>query len=626
MLAPDDRLLLLESLRPPSGYELDIAVGTTFTLDLVALLRVPLAFSFFDWEDGKGEHVTDRLALFEAIRGVAGRMTVFCETGRISIPRDRMPLFAHLEECVCEVRAPRPNASFHPKVWALRFSAEDRPAQYRLLVASRNLTFDRSWDTLLCLDGQPGSQNERAEPLADFFEQLVGLGKKHLAPGRAKDIQSLANELRSVEWARPPGFYDGPFFHHFGLRGSSGPEVVETGRGPSLVVSPFIRETTLARILKRGDLSLVSREDELGALPRGVPEGITALCLIGDVTPDTQTELPSGNESEQPAADVPLEGVHAKLYLLEDDKSNKVRILTGSSNATPAGFDRNVEFMVELFGAKKQFGIEAFLEGTGGAPGMRPLLLPYRATEVSAERLEELRLEAVADTIHRALCATEWVAECIPDGDRWRLNVHGPRPKADFAGAAVTVYPATLPNTAAMTLSATEAELSAVFMINSLRTITQFFAFEITVRGEGGATTRKGFVRQLPTSGIPEGRMEAITADILTRAGVMRYLLYLASFDPSSEAPDALAGSARVLADSANAGDHPFSEFGPTLLEALLRMLTDCPSRLGRVDSLVKELENKEETAKLLPADFWAIWPAVRDVWLSAPPETGATR
>src|ERR1035437_3987366 len=107
MLSPDDRTLLLENLRPPVGYELDIAVGTTFTLDLVALLRIPLAFAFFDWEDEKGEHVTDRLALFEAIRNTADKMTVFCETGRIAIPRDQMPLFAHLEDCVCEVRADR---------------------------------------------------------------------------------------------------------------------------------------------------------------------------------------------------------------------------------------------------------------------------------------------------------------------------------------------------------------------------------------------------------------------------------------------------------------------------------------------------------------------------------------
>jgi hypothetical protein len=48
VLAPKDRTLLLESLRPPPGFRLDAAVSTTYSLDLMALLVAPLAFTFFD--------------------------------------------------------------------------------------------------------------------------------------------------------------------------------------------------------------------------------------------------------------------------------------------------------------------------------------------------------------------------------------------------------------------------------------------------------------------------------------------------------------------------------------------------------------------------------------------------
>ena len=43
---------------------------------------------------------------------------------------------------------------FHPKFWLLRYLPQDSggPARYRLLVLSRNLTYDRSWDTMLRLD------------------------------------------------------------------------------------------------------------------------------------------------------------------------------------------------------------------------------------------------------------------------------------------------------------------------------------------------------------------------------------------------------------------------------------------------------------------------------------------
>jgi len=51
MLSTRDRRLLLDALRPPTGYQLDRGIGSTFSLDLLALLTAPLAFTFFDWED-----------------------------------------------------------------------------------------------------------------------------------------------------------------------------------------------------------------------------------------------------------------------------------------------------------------------------------------------------------------------------------------------------------------------------------------------------------------------------------------------------------------------------------------------------------------------------------------------
>ena len=52
MLEPNERQLLLDCLRPPDGYALDRAVGTTYSLDLYALLSVPVAFVFRLETDG----------------------------------------------------------------------------------------------------------------------------------------------------------------------------------------------------------------------------------------------------------------------------------------------------------------------------------------------------------------------------------------------------------------------------------------------------------------------------------------------------------------------------------------------------------------------------------------------
>jgi hypothetical protein len=77
MLRPDERAHLLELLRPPSGCQLDCAVGTTFSLDLISALMLPLSFAFFDWEDTDGKIIADPLALLEALRRYGNRFTVF---------------------------------------------------------------------------------------------------------------------------------------------------------------------------------------------------------------------------------------------------------------------------------------------------------------------------------------------------------------------------------------------------------------------------------------------------------------------------------------------------------------------------------------------------------------------
>ena len=81
MLEPNSRQLLRDALRPPPGYALDRAVTTTFSLDLMALLTIPVSFTFFQLKDDDGPPAVDPLALLEALRRYAGRITVFCQAG-----------------------------------------------------------------------------------------------------------------------------------------------------------------------------------------------------------------------------------------------------------------------------------------------------------------------------------------------------------------------------------------------------------------------------------------------------------------------------------------------------------------------------------------------------------------
>ena len=103
MLAPDNRALLLDALRPPLGHSLDRAVATTFTLDLETALMVPLAFAGFRFDDNP-----DPIEIMEALRRMSERLDIFCQAGAISAARWPSDLVALLENVIHEVGRPRP--------------------------------------------------------------------------------------------------------------------------------------------------------------------------------------------------------------------------------------------------------------------------------------------------------------------------------------------------------------------------------------------------------------------------------------------------------------------------------------------------------------------------------------
>jgi hypothetical protein len=154
MLEPTSRELFLSALAPPPGFTLDRAIGTTFTLDLQALLTVPLALTFADCEGDDGEPISDSIALLQSLRRLTNRLSIYTQAGGIQLPPIDKRLLTFVEDAVVEVTAPDEVAAFHPKVWALRYAGNDQAVVYRVLVLTRNLTFDRCWDAMVLLEAR----------------------------------------------------------------------------------------------------------------------------------------------------------------------------------------------------------------------------------------------------------------------------------------------------------------------------------------------------------------------------------------------------------------------------------------------------------------------------------------
>ncbi|MFW6198296.1 MAG: phospholipase D family protein [Acidobacteriota bacterium] len=620
MLSPDSRNVLLETLRPPTGYSLDHAVGTTFTLDLLTLLTAPLAFTYFDWQDEEGRPSADPLALLEALRRHASRIQIFCQAGQIQVPPADKPLLGYLEESVFEVRAPRPGGIFHPKVWVLRFVAEGEPVVYRVLNLTRNLTFARSWDTALALEGEladPGEAIAANAPLADLVAALPGMTLRSMSGDANDRIGPMADELRRVRFEPPEGFTDIAFWSQ-GFEGAPGWPFPQSDRD-WLVMAPFVEGRLLERIGEGNRLRcLISRPE---ALPDVDPETLDRFEERFVLSPYSDIDSHSGVEDRADAPeDAPdnevisddeiaeLAGLHAKLFVMDDGWN--ARVWTGSANATGAAFERNVEMLVELRGRNKQCGIDALLgDEEADSRTLRTLLQRYDPLDEGEEEdkdEEQRALERAVERLRDRIVELDLSAHArSDDGESFELTLrrHDTRPLEIPSGASVKVWPVTLPDHRATALETGEQDPFATFESVSVGAITAFFAFDIQAR-DAGLSARNRFVVRLPLEGAPPDRRERILRDLLSDPGqVVRLLLLLLSEGGMTVSEFVTAARERP---GKAVSFHGFDR--STLLESLLRALDRNPGALDDAEHLLRDLGKTEEGAALVPDGLEQIW------------------
>ncbi|MGE0487255.1 MAG: phospholipase D family protein [Gammaproteobacteria bacterium] len=607
MLNPDDRQTLLDALRPPPGYGLGCAVGTTFSLHLDCALTPPAAFALYAVADQERSAALEALELLEAIRRHAGRFTIFFQAGQVVVPPQRR-LFAFLEESVVPVRAPG-RGVFHPKVWVLRFDAPHAPSVFRALVASRNLTYDRSWDAILRLDSTSESAVDvplvDGAALAQFVAALPGLAEPPLAEERQADIARLASALREVRWAAPPGMTGGRF-HVFGL----GEEVAalpfpETAEHMA-IISPFLSGGLLHRLPRvAGRSVIVSRPDELRANGTVVSRVFREAWVLDPDAMPAVLEVPEavrGGTPGDPA--VALEGLHAKVYVF--DRGDQSTILAGSANATRAAFADNVEVLAELQGSTRLFGVEALLAEPGQErQTLRSFLMPFA---VEPEDLAEAPPpeQAVLDALRRDIAGTGWEARArmTDDGERYTLEFAPQRSLPQLPpGLAWHAWPVTLPRELGKAVDA--GAMPVADFVVSLEGISAFLANEL-VLGDCSTT----FVLTTRLVEAPSNRATRLLGLMLGDASrLLRYLLMLLSDDAFSgydlanlvDATDGITGSWRNRPDEL------------PLLEVLLRTLATEPARLAHVERLIEDLQAEPACRDLLPPGLLEMWAPIRD-------------
>jgi hypothetical protein len=615
MLSPDQRELFLEALRPPQGYRFDRGIGTTFTLDLLTLLVAPLSLALLEVENTETA-LQDPVLMLEGIHRYADRLTIFCQAGRIALPRRDSFLYRFLEQSVIEVQAPF-GGVFHPKVWLLRYFPEEaeenlRPPLYRLLNLTRNLTFDRSWDLMLRLEGYLATERQRAyarnHPLGDFVQQLPGIALHPPAARILRDVALLQDEVRRVDFRPPAPFEDHLAFYPAGLPGRRAYRFYDRC-DRSLVVSPFLSDRMLHRITEGGEGHvLISWPDSIGALKletRDLFDDIYVLQEMGsEVEEESATE--SVGEAVFGAHSEPM-GLHAKLFVVEAGWDATWAI--GSYNATNAAFFRgaqNVEFLVELKGKKSKIGIDKIL-AEDDEDGLLSLLYPYSHQDVEPTDEDEKRAEELANAVRDWLLTLEMVLTVDKrEEDAFDLALHVADPSEEMPAGeiAVTCWPVSLGSDRGRALMLASAPL--IFLKISRLALTSFIAFRVVACVEGAKHILR-FVLNLPIEGLPEDREEHIFSAILSdQAQFLRYLRILLT-----DRDDASVYWIDSLSDESPIGWRVGLAAGVPLLKGLVRALSRSPDKIDRIAEIVAGLRETEKGREVLPEDFQVLWDAV---------------
>jgi len=611
MLAPDQRELFLDALRPPEGYQFDRGVGTTFTLDLLTLLLTPLSLALLEVSDPESA-LNDPVLLLEGVRNYADRLAIFCQPGRIAIPPPDNYLYSLFEKSVVEVQA-KGGGVFHPKVWLLRYLAdgEAKPPLYRLLNLSRNLTFDKSWDLVLRLEGYLATHRRlaygRNNPLGNFVQQLPELAVHPVDPRIAEDIALLQDEVRRVAFQVPWPFQGDPAFYPLGIPGC--PRLrLDRRCDRMLVVSPFLSDRLLRQLTEQGERHvLLSRAKSIDALKPKTLERFERLYVLDDTEtaePDTDTTMGVGEEV--PGASHDPSGLHAKLFVQEAGWN--ATWLVGSANATNAAFRRkNVEFMIELQGRKSKIGINSVLGEEADDSAILSLLRAYRASGKVEVDEKQKQVEAVADRVRDWLVDLKLRLEVAEqNAERFDLVLYSNHawpnpPQGDYS---VACWPVTLRPEHRIPIEPTSRSTALIFPKVSILALTSFIAFEVTARVEDHKHTLR-FVLNLPISGIPHGRSDRLFSAIISdREQFLRYLWLILAAEDTSLTHWIVDGTGRSW-DSASGG------VGMPLLEVLMRALSRSPEKIDRIAELVEGLRRTPEGREVLPEGFEAFWEAV---------------
>ncbi len=582
MLNPNnDRLDYGQVLAPPVNYKLDFAIGTTYSLDLDALVGACIALGLAEETDS--DLMKNPVCLLEALRATGDKVALFCEGGQIHLPGNVTSLYILLEKMVFPVTTKKRKGiakfpSFHPKFWLIRYVDEKNNYLYRVVVLSRNLTFDRSWDVTFCMDGKKKStETAKNNPVGDFISYLIKqLPETDYAAEKQKKMKSVIRELKNVEFSLDSKEFTDFDFIPFGIGNQYGSDqkslytLLKDSFHEAFIMSPFLSSGIIknfnerSKYMEHAEYMLITRASELGKLKPSDCSNFE-IYTMKDAVVDGE-----GLISEE-TSDIQKQDIHAKIYMLR--KGSDSSLYLGSLNASHNALHGNVEFMIKLHSKNRYLNLTKMKESLFGTDEAES---PFQLAQFNNKQIDEVEEKANAlDGVIKDINRKALGAVIKENGERFDVSVSFEPINSEYE---ISVSPLLSKKTAAM------AE-AVVFSDLELTQLSEFYKISVS---DGNQTVSR--VIMIPTENMPDDREKAVVSSVVNdKKCFYRYIAFLLG--------DNLVVSALESMDMNESGSYASQNHNkpiqlPALYEKMLHTAATNPERFKEIEYLIKSISS----------------------------------
>ena len=582
MLNPNnDRLDYGQVLAPPVNYKLDFAIGTTYSLDLDALVGACIALGLAEETDS--DLMKNPVCLLEALRATGDKVALFCEGGQIHLPGNVTSLYILLEKMVFPVTTAKRKGvakypSFHPKFWLIRYVDEKNNYLYRVVVLSRNLTFDRSWDVTFCMDGKKKStETAKNNPVGDFITYLIKqLPETDYAAEKQKKMKSVIRELKNVEFSLDSKEFTDFDFIPFGIGSQYGSDqkplytLLEDSFHEAFIMSPFLSSGVIknfnerSKWMEHAEYVLITRASELGKLKPSDCSNFE-IYTMKDAVVDGE-----GLISEE-TSDIQKQDIHAKIYMLR--KGSDSSLYLGSLNASHNALHGNVEFMIKLHSKNRYLNLTKMKESLFGTDEAES---PFQLAQFNNKQIDEVEEKAnLLDGVIKDINRKTLGAVIKENGERFDVSVSFEPINSEYE---ISVSPLLSKKTVAM------AE-TVVFTDLELTQLSEFYKISVS---DGSQTVSR--VIMIPTENMPDDREKAVVSSVVNdKKCFYRYIAFLLG---DNLVVSALESMDMNESESSASQNHNKPIQLPALYEKMLHTAATNPERFKEIEYLIKSISS----------------------------------